>query len=411
MAAVPPATFSHLPQGVALPDKPKMLWHSNSPFTSTGYGSQTALFTPHLAEDYDVTISAFYGHEGYVTSYEGIPVLPGVGGHHGNEDIEAHVNAAFSGPRDGLVVTLMDVWVLNPSVWAQFNTASWVPVDHEPVPRPVWGYFENSGAVPIAMSRFGEHELRRAGLDPLYCPHAVDTSVYKPDPNAREYTGMPEDTFIVGMVAANKGNPSRKCFQEAFQAFKMLLDRHPEVKLYLHTEITGRFQGVDIIQLAKACGIPQKALIVCDQYRAMHFPYSDEVMASVFSSLDVLLSPSAGEGFGIPVLEAQACGTPVIVSDFSAQKELCGSGWLVKGTRTFTPINAWQFKPDVPDIYDALKQAYAMSDGGVGESSSKAVEFAADYDIAKILKDHMLPVLEEVGERFAERKPVELKAA
>jgi glycosyltransferase involved in cell wall biosynthesis len=130
-------------------------------------------------------------------------------------------------------------------------------------------------------------------------------------------------------------------------------------------------------------------------------------MAAIYSSLDVLLSPSAGEGFGIPVLEAQACGVPVIVSDFSAQPELCGSGWLVEGTRNYTPIDSWQFRPDVPDIYDALRQAYAAR---TDEHAAKAVEFAAQYDVERVLRDYMLPALEDAQERFDERKPVELVA-
>jgi hypothetical protein len=94
----------------------------------------------------------------------------------------------------------------------KMNCAAWVPVDHEPAPQKVVDYFTNSGAVPIAMSRFGERMLGR--LDPLYVPHAVDCKVYKPHDRkaVRELVGIPEDTFVVGMVAANKGRPSRKGF-------------------------------------------------------------------------------------------------------------------------------------------------------------------------------------------------------
>jgi glycosyltransferase involved in cell wall biosynthesis len=49
-------------------------------------------------------------------------------------------------------------------------------------------------------------------------------------------------------------------------------------------------------------------------------------MAKIYSAMDVLLNPAMGEGFGITVLEAQACGTPAIVTDFSAMTEVCGGG-------------------------------------------------------------------------------------
>lgn len=332
--------------------------------------------------------------------------MPGLGMTHGNETILDHARVHFGGLRKGLVATLMDVWVLDPMVWRQLNTACWVPVDHQPAPEPIVGFFRESAAVPIAMSRFGEEQLQDAGLDPLYCPHAVDSSVYRPHPKdeAREITGMPADSFIVGMVAANKGNPSRKCFSEAFQAFKAFRASHPDAYLYLHTEATGRFDGVNLPELADAVGIPRDAVLFCDQYRAVHFPFPPERMAQVYSSLDVLLMASAGEGFGIPAIEAQACGVPVIASDFSAQPELVKAGWLVGGHRFYTPLKAWQFHPDVADIHDALKQAYACKDQP--EVAQKARSQGEAYDVEAVLSDYMLPALREAGDRFEAREPV-----
>jgi glycosyltransferase involved in cell wall biosynthesis len=388
--------------------KTPLLWHSNSPATGTGYGQQSALFIDRLKEHYDLAVSAFYGIEGYVSSHNGVPVLPGMNGTYGNETIEEHVKTFF-GERDGLILTLMDVWVLDPAVWSQYDVCSWVPVDHTPVPGPVSGFFHGAGAIPLAMSKFGQTELQNAGLDPLYVPHAVDTKVLTPQPKdeSREALGLPEDAFIVGMVAANKGNPSRKCFVEAFQAFKLLRDRHPEAMLYLHTEASGRFGGINLPQALNACEIPTEAVIYCDQYRAVHFPFPLEHMARVYSSLDVLLAPSAGEGFGIPVVEAQACGTPVIVSDFSAQPELCGAGWLVEGTKTFTPIGAWQFQPNVEDIAQALLRAYGHDRKA---SAIKARTFALDYDVDAVMENYMLPALTEVEKRIEDRKPIQVAA-
>lgn len=391
-------------------EKTKLLWHSNAPYTSTGYGEQTGLFTQRLKEHYDLSISAYWGLEGAVLPWNGIPVLPGIGSTFGNECISEHVGKVFDGPRDGLVVTLMDVWVLDPRVWSQFNTVSWVPVDHDPAPDPVTAFFHSSAAVPVAMSRFGERMLRDADLDPLYVPHGVDTSVYRPLEDARERTGLPKDAFIVGMFAANKGNPSRKCFAEALTAFKAFQASHGDAKLYLHTEATGRFDGVRLPELIQRLGLDPESVIFPDQYRVVHFPHKPEQMAELFSSCDVLLAPSAGEGFGIPVIEAQACGVPVIVSDFSAQPELVGAGWRVEGVSTYTAIGSWQFKPAVEDILTALREMYGKSGRERVEQSRVACEFAKRYDVNTVLSDFMLPALAEAEARFDARKPVKVAA-
>ncbi len=52
----------------------------------------------------------------------------------------------------------------------------------------------------------------------------------------------------------------------------------------------------------------------------------DEDMPALYSAADLFVFPSLYEGFGIPVLEAQACGTPVLTSNSSALPEVGGEG-------------------------------------------------------------------------------------
>lgn len=390
---------------------PKLLWHSNAPHSPTGYGTQTALFTPKLSKHYSIGISSYYGLEAAPILYGDIPVYPGLGQTHGNETILDHARVHFDGDlRGGLVVTLMDVWVLDPRVWGQLNVASWVPLDHEPCPAPIREFLSAASVVPLAMSRFGEEQFRQAGLDPLYVPHGINTQIYRPldKLESRRATKLPEDAFICGMVAANKGNPSRKAFVENLQAFKALRDSHSDAILYLHTELHGRFGGVDIPQLIDNLGVSRDAVVFADQYRVVHAPFSSATMAQLYSSMDVLLAASNGEGFGIPTVEAQACGVPVIVSDFSASAELCGAGWTVQGSKWYTPLGSWQFWPDADDIEAALFQAYSLPPGAREELSERARGFAVQYDADHVLGEYMLPALEEASARFERRVPMEL---
>jgi len=108
----------------------------------------------------------------------------------------------------------------------------------------------------------------------------------------------------------------------------------------------------------------------------------------------VLLSASAGEGFGLPVLEAQACGTPVIVSDFSAQPELVGDGWIVEVQPQWNPTQlGWFCTPLVKSIVEALEAAYERPRGVV---SQDAVKFAQDYQADKVFDEGWVPLLDTV---------------
>ena len=395
----------------AATERPHLLWHSNAGWSPTGYGQQTGLFAPKLAEHYDIGISAFYGLEGARLNWNGIMTYPGMAPDMGNKTLLPHAKAHFGGDvRNGLVVTLLDVWVLSPDVARKLNMACWVPVDHEPAPPRVLDFFRDSGAIPIAMSRFGQQMLDE--FDPLYVPHGIDTEVYRPidKKKAREITQMPQDKWLVGMVAANKGNPSRKCFAEALLAFKQLADSNPDVGIYLHTEAQGIFNGIDLPQLIREIGIPGDRVYLSDQERLLFNPVGHETMAHVYSSLDCLLSPSAGEGFGIPVLEANACGVPAIVTDFSAQAEVCGSGWKVGYEPYWTTQSSWQAHPKVDEIAQALKECHARQDNRVKVMADEAREHGLEYDADLVMERYMLPALEEVATRYQAREPKLVKA-
>jgi glycosyltransferase involved in cell wall biosynthesis len=56
---------------------------------------------------------------------------------------------------------------------------------------------------------------------------------------------------------------------------------------------------------------------------------SDAELCSIYGAVDALIFPSLHEGFGLPVLEAMACGTPVVASDISALDELLGGAGLM----------------------------------------------------------------------------------
>jgi len=102
-----------------------------------------------------------------------------------------------------------------------------------------------------------------------------------------------------------------------------------------------------------------------------------------------------GEGFGIPVIEAQACGTPVIVSNFTAQPELCGDGWVVDGQPFWDAAQkSWFLTPSVPGIINALEEAYKRGHG----TSQKAVEFAKQYQADAVYESHWKPAMKEIAE-------------
>jgi len=77
------------------------------------------------------------------------------------------------------------------------------------------------------------------------------------------------------------------------------------------------------------------------KFYLLHGDMSDEEVVSLYRSPKVkaLLSLSRGEGFGLPLLEAAACGLPVITTNWSAPVEFLGQGKYIKVDYTLGAIH------------------------------------------------------------------------
>jgi glycosyltransferase involved in cell wall biosynthesis len=386
----------------------KILWHSVAPWTPSGYGQQTELFTKRFrAAGHDIALSCLYGLEGNMREVDGFKCYPTDITRYGKHLLRLYAQDHGGGNSDDVqIITLQDVWTWVstnaraggiPADFDGLRIAAWTPIDHDPAPPLVLEALDRYKVTPIAMSRFGEQQLRDHGFDPLYVPHGVDTNVYRPHEDPRELKkamGLDPDVFVVGMVAANmQQNPPRKAFPQVFQAFAQFHAQHPDSFLYVHCETLGMFEGINLPQLAAACGIPAGAFGGVAQDKYLVGTITQPQMASVYSIMDVLANPSYGEGFGIPIIEAQACGVPVIVTDWTSMPELCGAGWKVQGDRWWDSFHTSFFMcPSVYEIVDALEQSYEAR-GTLGE---QAREFALQYDADRVMLDYWIPVLERL---------------
>lgn len=385
-----------------------ILWHSNFAASGTGYGVQTAQVVRQIAASgRPVTLSNNYGTQGFVTSWEGIEVLP-TGFHPYSVDVLVahHKYAQETQGRPTALVTLFDCWVYKNSKVDDIPViASWVPIDHMPTPTDVLDWCAKPNVLPIAMAKFGSKMLDTAGIEHMYAPHAVDTTVFRPGATidgttGRQLLNIPDDAFVVGIVAANKGvAPLRKGWGENLLALARFMADHPDVYVYLHTEKRGAQGGIDLVRLADACGIPTDRLVWTDQW-AYYAGLDAEVLAVLMGAMDVHLLASRGEGFGVPVLEAAACGVPSIVSNFTAQPELVeGYGWCAAVQPYWdAPQSSWFATPLVHSIVEQLEDAYASARDPQRRNAAR--DFALNYDTKRVFDKHWVPILDEIDRRM-----------
>ena len=224
-----------------------------------------------------------------------------------------------------------------------FSRVKWVwitPIDGVPV-HPDWLQLVDFADGCMVISRFGVEAVRQAGKRVNLCHPGVDTTEFYPAETEeknkfRAMMGYSPEDFIIGSMCMNQGRKAISKMVEGF--FDFAVDKS-NARLYLDMDKVSP-AGWDIPALLK-----QMKLSEDDQkrvkYREDAFKASEEVMKATpdlpptmtllplrnrYVMLDLHIVLSHREGFGLPLLESQACHIPAMALDWCSGTEICGDG-------------------------------------------------------------------------------------
>jgi glycosyltransferase involved in cell wall biosynthesis len=129
------------------------------------------------------------------------------------------------------------------------------------------------------------------------------------------------------------------------------LEPRKNLKMLLEAWQVGGFDGATLAVVGASGHVFQK--LPFDSMPAgvrMLGRVEDEVLPALYSGAAGFVYPSIYEGFGLPPLEAMACGCPVAVSDIPAHREVCGD-------------TAMYFDPFIPEDISIKVDWLLRSDG------------------------------------------------
>ncbi len=230
-------------------------------------------------------------------------------------------------------------WVIMPTVDAYPQNEQWIST------------FANADYV-FAYTEFGHKVLAEQSGGAINClgtasPSASDC--FKPVEDKakhREEMGLEPDAFIVGTVMRNQ---RRKLFPDLFYSFRQFLNRTKLKNAYLYCHTSYPDIGWDLPKLLNEHGLSNKVLFtyscskcnhtypsffedavtVCPKYSHLsskpsnvHSSVPSGELAKIYNLFDVYVQYSNSEGFGIPQVEAAACGVPVMAVDYSAMESV-----------------------------------------------------------------------------------------
>jgi glycosyltransferase involved in cell wall biosynthesis len=138
----------------------------------------------------------------------------------------------------------------------------------------------------------------------------------------------------------------------------------------------------------------KKEQVIFPNPQDYRFGLAQSDLAALYTRMDVLLAPSLGEGFGVPSVEAQSCGTRVIGSNWAATPDLVSpDSWLVDGQLSWDAgQDAWWMTPNVSSLVNALEESYKAERG----TSQVAIDFASQFDVEKVWDESWLPILRKL---------------
>jgi len=181
--------------------------------------------------------------------------------------------------------------------------------------RPNPGYEEWLGRYDyiFSPSQWGKDCMIKYGMqsDKIYViPEGVDPFVFHPYYLKNKSKDEPFRIFMLGKYESRKG------YEVAFEAFKIAQKQLPFIELNIKPDwITPRGSIV-----------PDQLIYILNQYRnlpivIMSGSVNTSDLISLYRRAELFLFPSLCEGWGLPLIEAIACGVPAISCDFGGHSE------------------------------------------------------------------------------------------
>lgn len=314
--------------------KPKMLWISDAG-VDTGFGRVTHNILGWLGAQWDrACIGVNYKGDPHPYPY---PIYPAIIG--GDMWGFGRLEEVVKKERPDIVLIQSDAWIVEtfvkdaaPDVENCPPIVGFMPVDGRGVKRSTAEGLSGL-ALGIFYTRFGEEQAIEAGFTArsTNIGLGVRRELYKPmDRSAarrRVFPNLPADAFVFGNV--NRNQP-RKRLDLTVACFAEWLKRSGADNAYLYLHCLREDCGWDIEEVGHYYGIDDQLILTNAKTHEDLLPES--LMPLVYSACDVLLSSTLGEGWGLPTLEAMACGTPQIVPDYAALAE-----WA-RGAVRYVPV-------------------------------------------------------------------------
>ena len=347
--------------------KKRVLFVSEASYLNTGYAtySREVLKRLHSSNKYEIAEFSIYGgiedKRRSSIPWKNYPNMPDPQNEEQNKVYGSDSMNQFGKWRfervcidfkPDVVLTIRDWWMdafIQHSPLRKYFKWIWMPtVDASPQNEEWIDSFSDADAiltysdwaVDVLKSQSDQMNVKCAAP-----PSASEDFFQIPNKSAhKERMGIDPSWKIIGTVMRNQ---RRKLFPELFEAFGKYLKKTGKTDVYLYCHTSYPDNGWDLPKylfeneissrvlftyVCEACGAPSpskfsdtaKPCDKCGQFAAKMSNVSSGVdtktLGAIYNLFDIYIQPANSEGFGLPIVEAAACGVPVLATDYSAME-------------------------------------------------------------------------------------------
>jgi glycosyltransferase involved in cell wall biosynthesis len=261
-----------------------------------------------------------------------------------------------------------------------------LPWEHRAVPKKWVEEIQRNMDELWVPSQFVAAAFAEGGVEAEHVkviPNGVDTDVYNTDGESWRPTGCRDFAFLfVGGTIRRKGiDLLLQAYLEAFTPdddVTLVVKDLGATSFYRHNNLLNRVHSI--------AGNHNAAHVL-----ALTNEFNDAELAMLYRGCDAFVLPYRAEGFGMPLMEAMACGKPVVTTAAGPALEFCPAenSYLVRAEEVAVPdepppvgemSREWTwFEPDLIELAETLRRVYENREGAAQRGQVAAEAVAKNY--------------------------------
>jgi glycosyltransferase involved in cell wall biosynthesis len=267
-----------------------------------------------------------------------------------------------------------------------------LPWEHKAVPIRWIEEIEATVEEVWTPSQFTRRALLEGGLSPervRVVPNAIEPEIFRPDgastrpPSSKGFVFL----FVGGTIRRKGIDLLLQAYADAFmpdEDVTLVIKDLGSRSFYSHNTKLG-----EVRQFAARRSAPH-TLVLTEELE-------DAALAALYRAADAFVLPYRGEGFGMPLIEAMACGKPVITTGAGPALELCSEqeGYLIPAQEVEVPEPApplgplsgeWTwFEPSIAVLAQTMRHVYEHRDEAAARGRKAAAAMELGFTWKRIL--------------------------